>query len=126
GADVLAEARGVEEHERLATGRRGAFGPAELVAAATRHAALGRPDAGRLAPGAPADLVAVRLDTVRTAGADPAQAVLVAGAADVSDVVAGGEHVVRDGAHRLGDVAGLLAEAIDELWAAAPTPRSDS
>lgn len=124
GADVLAEARGVEEHERLATGRRGAFTPAELVTVATRHAALGRPDAGRLAAGAPADLVAVRLDTVRTAGADPAQAVLVAGAADVSDVVAGGEHVVRGGVHRLGDVAGLLAEAVDELWAAArPTAR---
>ncbi|MCP2264260.1 formimidoylglutamate deiminase [Promicromonospora thailandica] len=121
GADVLAEARGVEEHERLATGRRGTFDPAALVdmASAAGHAALGRPDAGRIVAGAPADLVAVRLDTVRTAGADPAQAVLVAGAGDVSDVVAGGDVVVRDGVHRVGDVARLLAEAIEELWAAA-------
>ncbi|GAA2234967.1 formimidoylglutamate deiminase [Promicromonospora sukumoe] len=120
-ADVLAEARGVEEHERLASGRRGAFAPATLVEIATSagHAALGRPDAGRIAVGAPADLVAVRLDTARTAGTDPAQVVLVAGAADVSDVVAGGDLVVRDGVHRAGDVARMLVEAIEELWAAA-------
>lgn len=120
-ADVLAEARGVEEHERLATGGRGAFDPAALVDAATSagHAALGRPGAGHIAVGAPADLVAVRTDTVRTAGSDPAQIVLVAGASDVSDVVAGGELVVRDGVHRAGDVARMLAEAIEEIWAAA-------
>jgi formiminoglutamate deiminase len=125
-ADVLAEARGVEEHERLAAGRRGAFSPAMLLELATSagHAALGRPSAGRIAVGAPADLVAVRLDTVRTAGIDPAQAALVAGAGDVSDVVAGGEPVVRDGEHRVGDVAHLLTEAIDEIWAAAGPPRA--
>lgn len=119
GAHVLAEARGVEEHERLASGRRGAFGPAALLdmATSTGHAALGRPDAGRIAVGAPADLVAVRLDTARTAGTDPAQVVLVAGATDVSDVVAGGELVVRHGEHRAGDVGRMLAEAIAEVWA---------
>ncbi|GAA4700840.1 formiminoglutamate deiminase [Promicromonospora umidemergens] len=126
GADVLAEARGVEEHERLATGRRGSFDPATLIELATSagHAALGRPDAGRIAVGAPADLVAVRLDTVRTAGIDPAQAALVAGAADVFDVVAAGELVVRDGEHRAGDVARMLTEAMDEIWAAAGPPRA--
>lgn len=128
GADVLAEARGVEEHERLATGRRGSFPPATLIELATSagHAALGRPDAGRIAVGAPADLVAVRLDTVRTAGIDPAQVALVAGAADVSDVVAGGELVVRGGEHRAGDVGRMLADAIDEVWMVAGrdlTPR---
>lgn len=119
GADILAEARGIEEHERLATGRRGAFDPATLVDVATSagHAALGRPDAGRIEVGAPADLVAVRLDTVRTAGIDAGQVALVAGAADVSDVVAGGELVVRDGEHRAGDVARMLAEVIEEIWA---------
>ena len=120
GADVLAEARGVEEHERLAAGRRGAFPPATLIELATSagHAALGRPGAGRIAVGAPADLVAIRLDTVRTAGIDPAQVVLAAGAPDVSDVVAGGELVVRDGEHRVGNVARMLADAIEEIWAA--------
>ncbi|MGI5187498.1 formimidoylglutamate deiminase [Promicromonospora sp. CA-289599] len=121
GADVLAEARGVEEHERLATGRRGSFPPATLIELATAagHVALGRPDAGRIAVGAPADLVAVRLDTVRTAGIDPAQVALVAGAGDVSDVVAGGEVVVRGGEHRAGDVGRMLADAIEEVWAVA-------
>jgi formiminoglutamate deiminase len=120
-ADVLAEARGVEEHERLATGRRGSFDPAALVEMATSagHVALGRPDAGRIAVGAPADLVAVRLDTARTAGTDPTQVALVAGATDVSDVVAGGELVVRAGEHRAGDVARMLTEAIEAIWAAA-------
>lgn len=120
-ADVLAEARGVEEHERLTTGRRGAFPPATLIGLATSagHAALGRPRAGRIAVGAPADLVAVRTGTARTAGTDPAQVALVAGAADVSDVVAGGELVVRGGEHRAGDVPRMLTDAIDEIWAAA-------
>ncbi|WP_275002951.1 formimidoylglutamate deiminase [Promicromonospora iranensis] len=121
GADVLAEARGVEEHERLAAGRRGAFPPATLVDLATSagHAAIGRPAAGRIAVGAPAELVAIRLDTVRTAGTDPAQVALAAGAADVSDVVAGGELVVRHGEHRVGDVPRMLVDAITEIWAAA-------
>jgi formiminoglutamate deiminase len=119
GADVLAEARGVEEHERLATGRRGSFAPAALVEMATSagHTALGRPDAGRIAVGAPADLVAIHLDTARTAGTDPAQVALVAGATDVTDVVTDGELVVRHGEHRAGDVARMLSEAIEEIWA---------
>jgi formiminoglutamate deiminase len=118
-ADVLAEARGVEEHERLASGRRGSFDPAALVEMATSagHTALGRPDAGRIAVGAPADLVAIRMDTARTAGTDPAQVALVAAATDVSDVVAHGELVVRHGEHRAGDIAQMLSEAIEEIWA---------
>ena len=93
--DLLAEARTVELHERLASEERGAFTPAQLLELLTSggHASLGDPTGGRLAPGAPADLVAVRTDTPRTAGADPAQLVLVAGSADVDTVVVGG--VVR-------------------------------
>ncbi|WP_199424135.1 formimidoylglutamate deiminase [Actinotalea solisilvae] len=117
--DVLAEARAVEMHERLATGRRGSFTPGELVTAATAagHASIGWPDAGTLAVGARADLVAVRTDTVRTVGADPAQLALVATAADVDTVVVDGAVVVRGGAHRLGDVAGLLGRAVADLQA---------
>ena len=63
------------------TGERGRFTPAELTAALTAagHPALGWPDAGRLEVGARADLVAVALDTPRTAGCDPAQVVMAAG-----------------------------------------------
>jgi formiminoglutamate deiminase len=116
--DPLAEAQALEMDERLATGARGRFSPAELVEALTGagHRALGWPDAGVIAPGARADLVAVRLDTVRTAGADPAQVVLAAGAADVDTVLVDGVEVVAGGRHRLGDVGQLLAEAVEPLW----------
>jgi cytosine/adenosine deaminase-related metal-dependent hydrolase len=80
------------------------------------HASLGRPSAGRLAPGSPADLVAVRLDSRRTAGSLAAQAVHSATAADVHRVVVGGRTVVTDGRHVLGDVGALLREAIEPLW----------
>jgi formiminoglutamate deiminase len=90
--DLLAEAALVEAHERLRSGRRGRFAPAELVDALTvaGHRALGWEDAGRIGPGQRADLVAVALDTPRTAGADPAQVVMVAGVADVHTVIADG------------------------------------
>lgn len=114
--DLLEEARALESDARLASLRRGRFSPAELVDALTGHASLGWPDAGSLAPGRRADLVAVRTDTVRTAGALPAQLVLVAGAADVDTVLVDGRPVVSGGRHLLGDVATLLAEAIAPLW----------
>lgn len=114
--DLMEEARALEMHERLVTGERGRFTPAQLLAALTAHTALGRPDAGRLAAGAVADLVAVRTDTVRTAGADPAQILLAATASDVDTVVVGGAVVVSGGRHRLGDVGALLHSAITPLW----------
>jgi len=115
--DVLEEARAVEMHERLRSGRRGCFGPDALAEALTAHHCLGVPDAGRIEPGARADLVAVRLDSVRTAGVAPAQVVLAATAADVDTVVVDGEVVVDRGEHRLGDVGALLRAAIEPLWA---------
>ncbi|MBL8928436.1 MAG: formimidoylglutamate deiminase [Pseudonocardia sp.] len=114
--DPFAEARGLEMHERLASGERGRFTPADLLDALTAHSALGRPDAGRLAVGACADLVAVRLDTPRTAGADPGQVMLAASAADVDTVVVDGDVVVSGGRHLLGDVGALLQAAIEPLW----------
>jgi len=114
--DLVEEARALEMHERLASLRRGRFRPDELLGALTDHAGLGWPDAGRLEPGARADLVAVRLDSIRTAGSAPEQVLLCATAADVDTVVVGGQAVVEDGRHRLGDVGRLLADAIRPLW----------
>ena len=119
--DLLEEARAVELDERLATGVRGSWSAVELLSAATRdgHASLGFPDAGHLSVGARADLVAVRLDSVRTAGGDDTDAVrrvIFAGtAADVTDVVVSGRRVVEEGGHALGDVGRLLSDAIGEL-----------
>ena len=110
--DLIEEARAVELDERLATERRGWFTSAELLAAAANHAALGWDDAGALAAGNRADLVAVRLDSVRTAGIDPAQAVFAATAADVTHVVADGRTIVADGRHTGFDVAAALREVL--------------
>jgi formiminoglutamate deiminase len=118
--DLIGEARALESGERLASLRRGRFRPDELLAAATAHGSLGWPDAGAIAPGLRADLVCVRTDTVRTAGADPAQILLAATAADIDSVWADGTPVVSGGAHRLGDVAGLLRDAIGGLWEDTP------
>ncbi|GHH67833.1 formimidoylglutamate deiminase [Streptosporangium violaceochromogenes] len=118
--DLFEEARAVELDERLVTERRGHWTAAELLQAATAsgHASLGFPDAGMLVPGAWADLVSVRLDSVRTAGTagdDASEAVVFAATAtDVHSVVSGGRHMVREGRHVLGDVGAMLAEAVAE------------
>jgi formiminoglutamate deiminase len=110
--DPFEDARELELHERLASLQRGRFTPGELLAALTRHDSLGWPDAGRLAVGDRADLVAVRLDTVRTAGCDPAQVVLAAAAGDIDTVLVDGRAVVQSGQHVLGDVGRLLTSAV--------------
>ena len=116
--DLLAEARLLETHERLVSGGRGRFEMGHLLDALTvdGHRALGWTDAGRIAPGQRADLVAVRTDTPRTAGSSPGQLVMAASAADVHTVVVDGRVVVADGQHVLGDVGRLLRDAIEPLW----------
>ena len=119
--DLVEEARALEADERLRAESRGHFTTAELLDAATLHGhvSLGWYDAGTLAPGQRADLVAVRLDTVRAAGFDdPATAVLAAATAgDVTDVVVDGRPVVRDGQHLLvPDVPRALDDAIRAVW----------
>jgi formiminoglutamate deiminase len=110
--DLFEEARAVEMHERLTTGRRGVFTPAQLTEMLCGHESLGWPDAGRIEVGARADLVEIDRCSVRTAGVDAGQIVFGATAADVRTVVVDGRTVVRNGRHRLGDVGQLLDEAI--------------
>jgi formiminoglutamate deiminase len=116
--DVLEEARAVELHERLASLERGHHDAASLLRMATvdGHACLGWPEAGVIAAGALADLTTVSLDSVRTAGTRPDDAlagvVFAASAADVHHVVVGGRVVVRDGQHTTIDVAAELAEVL--------------
>lgn len=114
--DLIEEARALEMHERLSSGQRGRLQPPDLFTALTAHGSIGWPDAGRLEVGARADLVAVRTDSVRTAGVAPEQFLFAATAADVDTVVVDGAEVVTGGQHRLGDVGWLLGDAIDPLW----------
>jgi formiminoglutamate deiminase len=118
--DLFEETRGIELHERLVTERRGHFDAGELLGAASAagHAALGWTDAGVIAASARADLVAVRLDSVRTAGVDPAGAVFAATAADVTHVIADGRTIVADGRHVSIDVPRALHDAIAEAGTA--------
>jgi formiminoglutamate deiminase len=116
--DMFEEARAVELDERLVTGARGRHRPADLLRAATEngHASLGWAEAGRIAPGALADLVTVGLDSARLAGTEPEHAVeslvFAAAPADVRHVLVGGRFVVRDGAHVRLDVASDLRASL--------------
>jgi cytosine/adenosine deaminase-related metal-dependent hydrolase len=92
------------------------------AATAAGHAALGWPEAGRIEPGAYADLTTVTFDSVRLAGAPAAHlaesAVFAASPADVRHVVISGRETVRDGRHLLvGDVPAALAETIAAVTA---------
>lgn len=112
--DMLEETRAVELDERLASGVRGRHDTTSLLRMATAdgHASLGWFDAGRIEPGALADLTTIGLDSVRTAGTVAGHAletaVFAATAADVRHVVVGGRVVVRDGQHVSIDVAAEL------------------
>jgi formiminoglutamate deiminase len=116
--DLLEEARALELNERLTSLTRGRFSPDQLVDALTwrGHASIGWPEVGRLTVGAPADLVAIRLDSVRTTGTQPEQVAFSATAADVDTVLVDGQTIVSGGVHRLGDVAALMSAAVTPLW----------
>jgi formiminoglutamate deiminase len=117
--DLFEEMRAVELDERLATQRRGTWSSAELLYAATvdGHRSLGFADAGRIEPAARADLVTIRLDSVRTAatGAGPETAVFAATAADITSVLIDGHQLVSDSTHTAFDVPEALTTAIQAL-----------
>lgn len=102
--DLFEEARGVELHERLRSGKRGTFPATELAEIATVNGAraLGF-DGGRLEVGAPADLIIVSAETPRTVGTGKELGSLIfsATAADVTDVMVAGEWIVEGGHHPL-------------------------
>ena len=104
-------------HERLVTNERDRFSANDLLLAASfnGYRSLGWSDGGHLSKGALADFVTVRTDTVNTAGAAARPDHLRLRASDVSTVVVGGDVVVSDGHHRIGDVGRLLVGAIDRV-----------
>jgi formiminoglutamate deiminase len=116
--DMFEEARAVETDERLVTGKRGVHSPASLLIAATTGGAtaLGWGQHG-IHVGAPADFIALSLDSVRLASFDAANAaahiVHAASPADVRDVWVAGRQIVQDHQHlSLSDVVGGLGRAI--------------
>jgi cytosine/adenosine deaminase-related metal-dependent hydrolase len=122
--DMFEEARAVELDERLAREERGIISASRLLDAATaggQHS-LGWTDAGQLRVGARADLVAVDLNSVRTAGAaaTPETVVFAAAAGDVTDVVIDGRVVVAGRRHVHVDAASELAAAIADLMETRP------
>ncbi|MFC7597252.1 formimidoylglutamate deiminase [Terrabacter sp. GCM10028922] len=120
--DPFEELRGLEMHERLVTNERDRFSANDLLLAASfnGYRSLGWSDGGHLSKGALADFVTVRTDTVNTAGAAHDQIIYACVASDVSTVVVGGDVVVSDGHHRMGDVGRLLAGAIDRVAGGVP------
>ncbi|HET7799919.1 MAG TPA: formimidoylglutamate deiminase [Humibacillus xanthopallidus] len=115
--DPFVELRGIEMHERLVTNERDRFSANDLLLAGSfnGYRALGWSDGGHLSKGALADFVTVRTDTVNTAGSAPEQIIYSSVAADVSTVVVGGDVVVSDGRHRIGDVGRLLGLSIQRV-----------
>jgi len=120
-SDHFVEARSIELHERLRSERRGLHTAPELLAMATVNGqrALGWQSAGRLAVGDRADLVAIRLDSERTAGSSGEHAIeaaiFAATTADISTVVVDGTTVVADHHHRRVDVGAELRASIEKL-----------
>jgi formiminoglutamate deiminase len=119
--DLFEEARAIELDERLARLERGNQDATALLTAATADGqrAIGWPEAGAIERGRLADLVNLSARGVRLAGITPETAVpsivFAASAADVTNVIVGGEFVVRDGAHVTLDVAAELRESIAAL-----------
>lgn len=116
--DPLLEMRALEHGERLGSGRRGRFSPAELIAAASTGGAtsVGRPLVGAIAVGAPCDLMELDPASSRTAGSDSGQLALTATASDVRTVVIGGIVRARNGVHTgLGAPSDLLASGMESL-----------
>lgn len=114
--DAFEEWRALELDERLASRARGRFTPAELYRAATDHASIGWPEAGRIAPNAAADLVSIDLDSIRTAGTAPAAALFAATASDVHTVLVAGRPVVSEHRHlRVEHPETVLREEIEAL-----------
>jgi formiminoglutamate deiminase len=120
--DPFEELRGLEMHERLITNERDRFSANDLLLAASfnGYRSLGWSDGGHLSKGALADFVTVRTDTVNTAGAAHDQIIYACVASDVSTVVVGGDVVVSDGHHRMGDVGRMLVGAIDRVAGGVP------
>lgn len=101
--DPFEEVRRLEMDQRLALGERGHFSAVDLVEILSENGyrSIGWDEGGKIALGGLCDLVALRTDTIRTAGADLSSLIWSAGPGDISEVVVGGRTIVREGIHLL-------------------------
>ena len=109
--NLVAEARQAMLLQRVAKGA-DAMSAREALEIATRGGAdvLGRPDCGRLEPGARADIAIWDVSGIEAAGSwDPA-ALLLAGPTTVRDLIVEGRDVVRDGHITTFDMASVIAQ----------------
>jgi cytosine/adenosine deaminase-related metal-dependent hydrolase len=108
---LIGEARQAMLLQRVANGA-DAMSAREALEIATRGGAdvLGRPECGRLSPGARADIAIWDVTGVESAGSwDPA-AILLAGPTKVRDLFVEGRQVVRDGQVTTIDLAAVTAQ----------------
>ncbi|MDN5659116.1 amidohydrolase family protein, partial [Brevibacterium sandarakinum] len=115
--DALRETQSMEAGERLRSGQRGRFSPAELITSLTSGGArsLDLP-VGSLEVGKACDFIAVATDSMRTYGSAGEQIILSATSADVSMTVSGAQVRVRDGVHtELGPISELYRAAFAAL-----------
>ena len=113
--DIISEMRYASLISRLVDRNASGSRPAEVLNAATIGGAdaLGRPDLGRLAAGATADVVIINLRTTRYGPArDPINALVEYGSgADVEMVIVDGEAVIENGRSTRIDEGELFAQA---------------
>ncbi len=121
--EIVGETRAAALISKLHAGRSDAASAHELVDAVTRGAAnyLGRPDLGRIAPGARADLIAIDLAKPHFQPvSDPLKTFLWnADRADVTLVMVDGQVLVEDAVYRLRDEADIIEKgvrAVRRFW----------
>ena len=115
--DALRETQGLEAGERLRSGQRGRFSPAELIASLTQGGArsLDLP-VGELSVGRACDFIALDTGSMRTFGSVGEQIILTATSADIQMTVSGAQVRVRDGVHaELGPISELYQAAFAAL-----------
>ena len=110
-SNMMQEVRAAFLVQRQANGA-GAVSHLDALRWATEGSAacIGRPELGRIAPGAAADFALFRLDELRFSGAgDPLAALVLCGAHRADRVMVGGRWVVVDGAIPGLDIPALMA-----------------